>query len=102
MRLSMEKCILFSVRDPKPVCIKLKNLASACIDLYKLSITDRAFSGCSKIEVKVSGKVVSTVDLGCFRIPFHVDVDSPVPELSPQNEVDGELVPSTESEADNL
>jgi len=65
--------VTISARNPPPICIGIPHLteeASICLDFYDIDITDTAFSGCVRLEVKFLHVIVSKTDLGCFRIPL--------------------------------
>jgi len=61
-----------SVKNPPPVCGGIPyvhKFASLCLQLYELSIENKHFSGCVKLEVEFEGAIIKDFPMGCFQIP---------------------------------
>jgi len=61
-----------SARNPPPVCFavpELKEYASICLKFHDLSLSNKHFAGCVKLEAELYHMRVAEHELGCFHIP---------------------------------
>ncbi|XP_022099650.1 uncharacterized protein LOC110984127 [Acanthaster planci] len=77
LSLSIDGKVIFdqtvSVKNPEPICKNFKGRFQICGELYKLSVSPEEFEACARLQAKAYGRVIATVDLGCFKIPLKED-----------------------------
>ena len=60
------------MRNPPALCFGvpyLKKLASLCVQLYDLEVSNHTLSGCVRVLAELEGLIVDRFEIGCFRIP---------------------------------
>ena len=60
------------MRNPPALCFGvpyLKKLASLCVQLYDLEVSNHTLSGCVRVLAELEGLIVDRCEIGCFRIP---------------------------------
>jgi hypothetical protein len=65
--------VTVSAKNPPPICFgipKLEKFGSFCIDFYNLDVTDKKFSGCVKLQIRLIDVIDITENFGCFHIPL--------------------------------